>query len=114
MTFEEQIRKWASLDTKIADINNNIKGLRSERSQVEQSIIRHVEDNSLNSATIKLSDSKLQFINSKVNPQITYKFLKECFSEIIDDPDEINAIIEHIRNKREPKTSLAIKRFFNN
>jgi len=114
MTFEEQIRKWAALDTKIAEINSNARELRSERNGVEQLIIRHVEDNSLSSATVKLSDSKLQFVNNKVNPPLTYKFLKECFLEIMDDPDEVDAIMDHIRSKREPKTSLAIKRFFNN
>ena len=39
MTFEEDIRKWAALDTKIADINSTVKGLRNEKNEVEQSIL---------------------------------------------------------------------------
>ncbi len=113
MTFEEQIRKWASLDTKIAEINSTSKALRQERSNVEQSILRHVEDNALNNATIKLSDSRLQFVNSKTNPPLTYKFLKECLQDIMDE-QEANEVITYIRDKREPKTNFAIKRFFNN
>jgi hypothetical protein len=114
MTFEEDIRKWAALDTKIADINSTVKGLRNEKNEVEQSILRHVEDNSLNSATVKLSDSKLQFVDSKTTPPLTFKFLKMCLLDIVEDQAEVDEIICYIRNKREPKTSLSIKRFFTN
>ena len=113
MTFEEQIRKWASLDTQISEINSSTKALRLERNNIEQSILRHVESNALNNATIKLSDSRLQFVNSKTNQPLTYEFLKECLNDIMDE-EEVNEVITYIRDKREPKTNFAIKRFFNN
>jgi len=112
MTFEDDIRKWATLDTKISDINTAVRDLRNERNEVEQSILRHVEDNSLNSATVKLKDSKLQFVDNKTTPPLTFKFLKACLHDIVNDPAEVDEIICYIRNKREPKTSLSIKRFF--
>ena len=114
MAFEDNIRKWVALDSKISDINTSVKELRNERNNLEESILRHVEDNSLNSATVKLSDSKLQFINTKIMPPLTFKFIKSCLDDIIEDTDEVDEIINYIKNRREPKTSLGIKRFFNN
>ena len=113
MAFEEQIRKWASLDTQISEINNSTKALKQERNTIEQSILRHVESNALNNATIKLNDSRLQFVNNKINQPLTYKFLKECLKDIMDE-EEADEVITYIRDKREPKTNFTIKRFFNN
>ena len=112
MTFEDDIRNWATLDTKITDINSTVKGLRNEKNEVEQSILRYVNDNSLNSATVKLKDSKLQFVDNKTTSPLTFKFLRTCLLDIIEDTSEVDEIICYIRNKREPKTSLSIKRFF--
>lgn len=114
MAFEDSIRKWAALDSKISDINTSVKELRNERNNLETSIIRHVEDNSLNGATIKLSDSKLKFINNKITPPLTFKFIKSCLDDIIEDTNEVDEIINYIKDRRESKTSLGIKRFFNN
>ena len=113
MTFEDDVRKWATLDTRLSDINNAAKEVRNERNEVEGSILRHVERNSLNNATVKLSDSRLRFIDSKTHPPLTFKFIKSCLNEIIEDPEEVDGIISYIKNKREPKTSLGIKRYFN-
>jgi hypothetical protein len=114
MAFEDSIRKWAALGSKISDINTSVKELRNERNNLETSIIRHVEDNSLNGATIKLSDSKLKFINNKITPPLTFKFIKSCLDDIIEDTNEVDEIINYIKDRRESKTSLGIKRFFNN
>ena len=114
MAFEDDIRRWASLDTKLSDINNAAKEVRNERNKIEDSILKHVEDNSLNNATIRLSDSRLKFIDSKINPPLTFKFIKSCLNDIIEDPEEVDEIINYIRNKREPKMSLGLNRFFYN
>ena len=114
MAFEDNIRKWVALDSKISEINTSVKQLRNERNNLETLILRHVEDNSLNNATVKLSDSKLQFVNNKVTPPLTFKFIKSCLDDIIEDIDEVDEIINYIKNKRESKSSLGIKRFFNN
>ena len=114
MTFEQNIRKWATLDSRISDINTTTRLLRNEKSELEHSIIRHVEDNSLNTAIVKLNDSKLHFVNTKVMPPLTYKFLKTCLTDIIENPEEVDDIISYIREKREPKITLGIKRYFNN
>lgn len=114
MTFEEEIKNWSVIDTKINEINTHVKQLRNKRNDLEKSILNQVEKRELNSATIKLGDSRLKFVNHKINSPLTYKFLKESLSEIIEDENEVNEIINHIRNKREPKTALVIKRFFDN
>ena len=114
MAFEDDIRRWAMLDTRLSDINNTAREVRNERNKVESSILRHVETNSLNNATIRLSDSKLRFVDSKINTPLTFKFIRSCLVEIIEDSEEVDEIINYIKDKREPKTSLGIKRFFNN
>jgi len=114
MSFEEHIREWAGLDTRITQLNGDLKDLRRERGEAEQHIIRHVQDNSLSAATVRLSDSRLRFVDSRTTPPLTYKFLRECLGDIMTDDGEVDAVIDYIRNKRKPKVALAIKRVFEN
>ena len=110
MSFEEHIREWAGLDTKIAEPYETWR----ERGEAEQHIIRHVQDNSLNAATIRLSDSRLRFVDSRTTPPLTYKLLRECLGDIMTDGGEVDAVIDYIRDRRKPKVALAIKRVFEN
>ena len=112
MPFEDDIRKWATLDTQIAEMNSTIRSLRSEKSEVEDSILRHVEEKSLNNAIVKLSDSKLHFTDTKTTPPLTFKFLRTCLLDIVEDTAEVDEILAYIKNKRETKTTLSIKRCF--
>jgi len=113
MSFESQIKDWAGLDSRLHALNGEARTIRNERNNLEKSIIEYVEDNSLSSATVRLEDSKLQFVNNKTVQPLTYKFLTECLSEIIEDQQEVSEIVTYIRNRREPKVTLGIKRFFN-
>ena len=112
MSFESQIKDWAKLDSRLTILNHEAKTIRNERNSLERSIISYVEENSLSNATVRLADSKLQFTNNKITTPLTYKFLKECLSEIVDDSQEVTEILAYIRNKREPRINLGIKRYF--
>ena len=110
--FEEKIRKWVKIDDEIRKINEKIRLLREERSTVAGSIHNYVNDNNLNKTVINISDGRLRFGEIQNTQTLTFKFLEECLSEIIDNKDTISKIITHIKNKRITKTLPDIKRYF--
>jgi len=112
--FQDSIKKWVHLDTKIKKLNDDIKEIRNEKSKMFDSIINFVDDNQLTSSTIKISDGKLKFTETKQTAPITLKFLESCLLETIGDEDKVAQLINYIKAKREIKIIPEIKRYYSN
>ena len=67
----------------------------------------------LQTSTIKISDGKLNFIETKHTNPLTFKFLAECFTEYLKDDEQSCALLEFIKNKRTFTNVQNIKRTYN-
>ena len=114
MNFEGQIQEWISLDNQLKELNDKIKGLRDKRNSLEQNITNYASTNNLSNATIKISDGKLKFVETKVPECLTFKYLDKTLREVIKNENQVIAIMEHIKQKRNIKVITEIKRFSNN
>ena len=114
MNFETQIQQWVQLDNQLKQLNDKTKELREKRNNLEESIITHASSNNLSNATIKISDGKLKFANTRVPEPLTFKYLEKSLSEVIKNESQVKIIIDHLKNKREIKVVPEIKRFSTN
>ena len=114
MSFENQIQQWVQLDNQLKQLNEKTKELRDKRNVLEQNITSYASTNNLSNATVKISDGKLKFVNTKVQEPLTFKYLEKTLSEVIKNESQVNLIMEHIRQKRSIKTVPEIKRFSSN
>ena len=114
MSFESQIQQWVQLDNQIKQLNEKIREIRDKRNTLEQNIINYASDNNLSSSTVKISDGRLRFTNTKIPEPLTFKYLEKTLSDIIKNESQINLIMEHIKQKRVVKIVPEIKRFSNN
>lgn len=112
--FQTSIKKWVHLDTQLKKLNDDIKSIRNEKNNISENIINFVDDNNLNSSTIKISDGKLKFAQNKQTAPITLKFLETCLLETIGDEEKVNQLITYIKEKREVKIVPDIKRYYDN
>ena len=100
MSFEEDIKSWVTLDNKIKQINEEVRGLREKRNNLTLSINTFVESNDLKHATVQISDGKLKFQSVKVNKLIT-EICKRMSKHCIGNEEQVNTIMEHIKTNRE-------------
>ena len=75
MSFEENIKKWVSLDNQLKTINEKVKKLRDEKNSTEDFIMNYVEEKEIKNATINISDGKLRFATTKQTSPLTLKLL---------------------------------------
>jgi hypothetical protein len=113
MSFEQQIQQWVSLDNQMKQLNDKIKELREKKNNLNEDIFRHVETTNLSNSSIQISDGKLKFYQIKETQPLTFKYLESCLREIIKNEDQVNKIVEYIKNKREIKYVPEIKRLYN-
>lgn len=114
MSFESQIQQWVQLDNQIKQLNEKAKEIREKRNILEQNIVNYASTNNLSNSTVKISDGRLKFTNTRVPEPLTFKYLEKTLSEVIKNESQINLIMEHVKQKRTIKIVPEIKRFSNN
>jgi hypothetical protein len=114
MSFEGQIQQWVQIDNQLKQLNDKAKELRDKRNLLEQNITTHAFSNNLSNSTVKISDGRLKFVNTKVQEPLTFRYLEKTLSEIIKNESQVKLMMEHIREKRSVKIVPEIKRFSNN
>lgn len=113
MSFEKLIQQWVLIDNQLKQLNEKIKELREERNALEENINSHVTNNNLSNATVKISDGKLKFINTRVPEPLTFKYLENSLKSLIKNENQIKVILEHIKQNRNIKLIPEIKRYYN-
>jgi len=114
MSFEQNIQQWISVDNQMKQLTDKIKELRDKKNTLNDAIFNHVDNSNLSNATVQISDGKLKFIKTKDTQQLTFKYLETCLHEIIKNEEQVNKIVDYIKNKRDVKYVPEIKRFYNN
>lgn len=114
MSFETNIQQWVSIDNQLKTLNDKIKELKEKKNILTETINTYVESNSLSTSTVQISDGQLKFMKSKETQPLTFKYLEKCLREIITNEEQVNQIIEYIKNKREVNYNFEIKRLYNN
>jgi len=111
MSFEKQIQQWVHVDNQMKLVNDKLKELRDVKQNLSQEIINHVQVKQLTQNSIPIDDGKIKFVQTKTQQPITFKYLDACLKDIISNETQRNQILTYIKNKREIKTHLEIKRF---
>lgn len=111
--FKNDIKKWVSIDNKIKNINDELRELRRNKTDISDNINSYVEENQLDASTISISDGRLKFTETRQIQPITLKFIEICLKECIDDDSALEQIMDHIKESREYKINKDIKRYYN-
>jgi DNA-binding Xre family transcriptional regulator len=114
MNFEQTIQEWVLLDDQIKIYYKKVKELRDKRDNIEGKLTQYALINNLTNSTIKTSDGKVKFVNTKTTSPLTFKYLEKSLGEIIKNSEQVTAILNHIKNNREHKVEHELKRYYNN
>jgi len=114
MSFENQIKQWVQVDNQLKELNEKTKALREKRNLLENEITSYASSNNLSNSTVKISDGRLKFANTRVPEPLTFKYLERTLAEVIKNEGQLKQIMDHLKQKREIKIVPEIKRFSNN
>lgn len=112
MNFSDNIKKWISIDDEIKELNLYLKNKREERSKILENILEYKNKNNLDGKTIKYNEQVLKFNSVKQYQTISYDFIKKCLNDLIDDKEQIDLILNYIKEKRNYNNVEDIKRFY--
>jgi hypothetical protein len=113
MSFEDNVRQWTILDTKIRLANAQLREMRTTRDNLSKSVCDHMKQTGIDKRKIEIADSKIEVSEKKEYPSLTMGYLEKCLSAIIQEQESVKHILQYIKDKREIKKSVELKRTFN-
>jgi len=110
--FVENIKKWVLLDSQIKAVNEKVKQIKEMKESVLEEIIEYVTENHIEHKKIEITDGELRFYEKKEYQPLSYHFLEDNLGKIIKNKDQVDKIIEFLRENREITTYIDIKRTY--
>ena len=110
--FQENIKDWVTIDNSIKTATEELKQMKTKRSEISDTILDFVETENLNSTTININNGSLKFGTVKQSNGLTLTYVKSCLEQCLSNEDDVNSIMDVIKSSREVKVSSEIKRFY--
>jgi len=109
--FVENVKKWALLDSQLKIVNEKTKKMRDMRHELSENISKYMSDN--NHTKLKLSDGEVRLFEKKEYSPLTFGYIEKTLSKIISDKEQLEYVVQYLRENREITTSHDIRRTFN-
>jgi flagellar basal body P-ring protein FlgI len=108
--FVENIQKWVVLDKQLKLIHEKTKEIRENKNKITHDICNYIQNKNLTNTKIEISDGELKMYEKKEYSPLTFSYIEDSLSKIITDKSQINYIIQFLKQNREIKSSVDIRR----
>jgi hypothetical protein len=109
--FQNDLKNWYILDNKFRDLSLQLNIIKNEKNEIKNKITEFIQSNNLEKKSIKIDNTQFRFVNQKQIQPLTFKFLKECLDNCIQNSEQVDQLIDYIKSKREIKEFLDLKKF---
>ena len=109
--FIENVKKWSLIESKLKTINEHTKNLRKAKNDLSESICQYMSENNLADKKIAITEGELRMVEKKEYTPLTFSYIELCLDNIIDNKDQVQSIMQYIREQRETTISKELRRF---
>jgi len=110
--LQDHVKSWVTMDNNIRDMADRIKSAKDDKSEVQSNITDYIRDNNMENSVIRTSDSDIRFTVTRTAAPLTYRHLYTCLCELVDNEEQVQRMITHIKEKRPIKENMDMKRIF--
>ena len=105
---EKSIVEWVKIDQNIKLLNEQLKNYRKKRKDLAKDLSQTLENK-----IIKINNDTIKRVETKSTPPLTLSYIESCLFNFIKNEDNVNYIMEYIKENRPYKIEYDIKRFTN-
>jgi Family of unknown function (DUF5760) len=99
----EQVKRWMILDTQLKYINEKTKKIREEKSDLNEKICTFLENTQ--TKQISTNQGRIRMTEKKEYETLSFTFLETHLSKILHDPNQVQKVIQFLKEQRTVKTS---------
>lgn len=114
-THISKLKEWITLDDQTLELKNSMNVLNEKKKEIEEDIMKYVEDKKLEDVTITFGDRKLKFAKVNVKQTLSIKYIKTALTKYNDELSKSNKIdiddlCKYLLENLETTSKVCIKR----
>lgn len=113
--YVNKVKDWIELDNQTLELKGSIAALNEKKKELEDEILKYVEEKKLENVTIALSDGKLKFAKQNVKQTLSIKYIKTALSKYNNEQTrqhkiDIDDLCQFLLDNLETTSKTTIKR----
>jgi hypothetical protein len=112
-SFKDDVALWVTLDNQLKVINEKTRKMREMKQAASERICQYIADNNVKNK-IKISDGELKaeikVYEKKEYSPLTFSYVENCLKKIIHDEEQVDYVIQFLKENREITTSPDIRK----
>ena len=108
--FANQVKQWVLLDKQLKYVNEKTRQIRESKTKLSKEICSYIQSKKWEHRTIDIANEELKFIEKREYSPLSFAYIEECLDEIITDKDQVDFIIDYLKEHREVRVSTEIRR----
>jgi hypothetical protein len=93
------MEQFLQIDNRIRELNEQLRNLREKRNLLESYIIKN-----------NIQHTQCKVIETKHAEPITFRYLERSLGEIIPDKQQLQRVMEHVKQRRQITINKEVKR----
>lgn len=111
--FIQNIKKWVLLDSQLKIVNEKTKKMREMKHDLTRQISDYSNNHKINNK-IAISDGELRITEKREYSPLTFTYIQECLQKIISEQEQVDFIMNYLKENREISIAPDIRRTFSN
>ena len=111
--YKHDVALWVLLENQLKTINEKTRKMREKKQEASERICKYIADTQ-SKHKIKIKDgeqvSELRIYEKKEYSSLTFGYIESCLKKIIHDEEQVDYVIQFLKENREITSSLDIRK----
>lgn len=108
--LQKYIQKWVAVDNHLQQLQDKTKTMREWKKKLTNKISEIMQQNNCEDSILEIPDGELRLSERNEYSGLTLSFVEKCMREIIPDDSQVSFVMDYLRDHREVKTVVDIRR----
>jgi hypothetical protein len=108
--FEKYIQKWVAVDNQLQILNEKTKRMREWKKKLTDNISQILQEKGWENRILEIPDGELKLQEKKEYSTLSFGYIEECLDKLIPEEEQVDFVMNYLRENREVKTIMDIRR----
>lgn len=110
--YVKKIQEWVDCDNQLLKHKDSIKNVVERKKDLEDDILRYVEDNKYDRLTINITDGNIKFSKRNTTQPLTMKLLRSLLETYSGSHIDVDNVMQHVSTGLQVKQKVCMQRDF--
>ncbi len=107
--FKSTVKKFLQINEHEEKLKEEMKKLKNEKDNLENSIMKFMENNNITDRDIDVGDFKLKYSSNKKTESVTKKLIYERLVQFLQNEEKAKELLDFIYQERNSEMITSIK-----